>query len=243
MSKRKHKRQTEALFSTIIHAVASADHDADALTAQDDCDHGNHDLPITDAVLAASPTLAPLLTPGEAERRELRRMKKFRFQLLHEWIVTHITPCRVADVGGGKGLLAYLLSQHGWPVTVIDPIHQPLPSKYKDLSTARQVRIPVTDSVPRIDHPFEPGMARDFDLLVAMHAHGCNVQLMDAAADYGRRVILLPCCVIHEPIVPTPGVHWIQCVVEYAVQKGLSVTPFRLNFRGQNIGLYMRAGE
>src|SRR3954462_11360000 len=39
------------------------------------------------------------------------RMKKFRFQLFHEWLVAELAPCRVADIGGGKGLLAYLLRQ------------------------------------------------------------------------------------------------------------------------------------
>ena len=81
-------------------------------------------------------------------------------------------------------------------------------------------------------------MAQEFDLLVAMHAHGCNIQLVDAAAHYGCGVILLPCCVIHEPILPPPGVHWIQWLVEYVIEKGFTVQPFRLNFKGQNIGIY-----
>jgi hypothetical protein len=170
---------------------------------------------------------------------ELPRMKKFRFQLLHEWMLDHLTPCRVADVGGGKGLLAYLLQQSGWHATVIDPHSQPLPGKYRGLSSGRQTAIPATARVPRIDRPFEPAMARDFDLLVAMHAHGCNARLIDTAAEYGRGAILIPCCVIDEPVLPAPGVHWIQCLVDRAVGKGLSVEPFRLNFKGQNLGLYL----
>jgi hypothetical protein len=83
-------------------------------------------------------------------------------------------------------------------------------------------------------------MAKDFDVLVAMHAHGCNIQLIDAAAEFGREAILLPCCVIGEPILPPPGTHWIQALVEYAVGKSFVVMPFRLNFKGQNIGLYLR---
>ena len=83
-------------------------------------------------------------------------------------------------------------------------------------------------------------MVRGFDLLVAMHAHGCNIQLIDAAAESGREVILLPCCVIHEPLLPPPGVHWIQWLVEYVIEKGFAVEPFRLNFKGQNIGIYAR---
>jgi hypothetical protein len=100
------------------------------------------------------------------------------------------------------------------------------------------VKIGAGATVPRIDAPFRPEMAGDFDLLVAMHAHGCNIQLLDAAAEHGRDVLLLPCCIIHEPVVPAPGVHWLECVVEQATRRGFAVEPFRLNFKGQNIGLY-----
>jgi hypothetical protein len=131
-------------------------------------------------------------------------------------------------------------NQSGWQGTVIDPVHQGLPTKYKDMETNRQVRIAETETVPRLDHPFAPEMARDFDLLVAMHAHGCNIQMIDAAAEYGRDVILLPCCIIDEPLRPPAGTHWLQCVADYARQKGFLIEPFRLNFKGQNIGLYAR---
>jgi hypothetical protein len=93
--------------------------------------------------------------------------------------------------------------------------------------------------VPRLDHVFTPEMARDFDLLIALHAHGCNIMLIDAAAAYRRQVILLPCCIIAEPLTPVAGVHWLQCVADYAKSRGFAVEPFRLNFKGQNIGLYL----
>jgi hypothetical protein len=83
-------------------------------------------------------------------------------------------------------------------------------------------------------------MARHFDLLLALHAHGCNIQLIDAARAYGRDLILLPCCVIGEPTLPPPGIEWIQWVVEYVIDQGFTVQPFRLNFKGQNIGIYAR---
>lgn len=171
---------------------------------------------------------------------ELVMMKKFRFQLLRQWMVANIAPCRVADIGGGKGLLAYLLTRHGWHATVIDPEHQSLPSKYKNLETDRQVSIAPEEQVTRLDQVFTPEMARDFDLLVALHAHGCNIQVIDAAAEYQRAFLLLPCCIIDEPLIPPPGTHWLQCLADYARGKGFMLTTFRLNFKGQNIGLYAR---
>ena len=232
MGKRKDRRETTQRYARISQTVTQS-----ALTADEDFG-GHEDVPLTDAMLASSAQLAGLVL--QSQRRELPKMKKFRFQLLHQWIATRLEPGRVADVGGGKGLLSYLLQQSGWSATVIDPIAQSLPTKYKELSSGKQTHIPATAQVPRMDREFDPAMAQDFDLLVAMHAHGCNIQMIDAAAQFGCDVILLPCCVIHEPIHPPPGVHWIQWLVEYVIAKGFTVEPFRLNFKGQNIGIYAR---
>ena len=176
----------------------------------------------------------------EPPANELRMMKKFRFQLLHRWLTDHVEPCRAADVGGGKGLLAYLLQESGWSTTVVDPISQTLPDKYKDLASKRQIRLGAEEQVPRLDQPFSPELAQDFDLLIALHAHGCNLQMVDAAQEHGADLLLLPCCVIGEPTVPPPGVTWIEWVVQYVLARGFQVTPFRLNFKGQNIGIYAR---
>lgn len=236
MAKRKHKREIEQRFARIAQTAALSVSPVE--DAEDRPTSNHHDTPLTDDELSSSAALSTL--SFSSDRQELTKMKKFRFQLLHQWIVSRIQPCRVADVGGGKGLLAYLLQESGWSSTVIDPFDQTLPTKYKDLESNRQVRIAETADVQRLNREFEPGMVGDFDLLVAMHAHGCNIQMIDAAAELGREVILLPCCVIHEPILPPPGVHWIQWLAEYVIGKGFVVEPFRLNFKGQNIGIYAR---
>lgn len=168
----------------------------------------------------------------------LPRLKRFRFQLLHQWLIHNFEPCRAADIGGGKGLLSYLLIHSGWQATVIDPVAQPLPDKYKDIITNRRVKIDLSERVPNMACEFEPPHARGFDLLIGLHAHGCNVKIIDAATQYGCGFVLFPCCVITEPFVPAPGVHWLESLAEYAVQQGHAIKPFRLNFKGQNIGLY-----
>lgn len=174
---------------------------------------------------------------GSQRPGELRKMKKFRFQLLHRWLVEHFEPCRVADVAGGKGLLAYLLQRSGWEVVVVDPENQALPDKYKDIATGKRVRVPPMERVPHMDRTFEHGIGRHFDLSVGMHAHGCNAKIIDAAAEFGCGFVLFPCCVIDEPFYPPLGVKWLESVVDYAVRKGHTVYPFRLNFKGQNISL------
>jgi hypothetical protein len=100
------------------------------------------------------------------------------------------------------------------------------------------MRITASESVPHISQPFLTDMGESFDLLVGMHAHGCNTAVIDAAARYGCGFVLFPCCVIDEPLIPPPGVEWVESLTSYALAQNLSVTPFRLNFKGQNIGLF-----
>lgn len=228
MTKRKTRKRNEKLFNSLTEIA-------------------NHSQP---AAVDAAPSPAAIDQSGfsdqpfsstleEAQKSgELVRMKKFRSQLLHQWLIEHFEPCRVADVGGGKGLLAYLLQKSGWEAAVIDPVEQPLPDKYKDIVHNKRIKIPPTDMVPHISQEFEPAMAQNFDLLIGMHAHASNIKIIDAAAKYHCGFVLLPCCIIDEPIYPAPGVHWLECLVDYAVQKGFTVRPFRLNFSGQNIGFY-----
>ncbi len=136
MGKRKDKRAGDELYGR-IRQVAAANQAPD-----------HTDTAITEVMLANSKDLAFLQASGPEQRRELPKMKKFRFQLLHQWIQTHLKPGRVADVGGGKGLLAYLLQESGWAATVVDPVYQTLPEKYKDLATERQVHLKAEQSVP-----------------------------------------------------------------------------------------------
>lgn len=168
----------------------------------------------------------------------LLRMKKFRFQLLHQWLIHNFQPCKAADIGGGKGLLSYLLRQNGWDVTVIDPNPQSLPARYKDIMTGSRVKIDPDDKLPHIPAYFEPQHAEGFDILIGMHAHGCNVKIIDASARYRCTFVIFPCCVIDEPFYPPLGVHWLESLADYALRQGFAIHPFRLNFKGQNIGLF-----
>ncbi len=195
------------------------------------------------------PSLPPLeslglLDPRASGKRlsgdDLPKLDRFRFQLFAEWVVGHFPPGRVADIGGGKGMLAYLLRRRGFNATVIDPTEQPLPSKYRDLRMGERVRIAATEVVPRISRPFDESMAADFDLLLGLHAHGSNIAAINAAARYGKDFAILPCCVIDEPLAPPRGVNWFTWLAQHAETRGFPVGYFRLNFRGQNIGMYSK---
>lgn len=233
MTKRKTRKHTQQLFDSLSQLVNHAEADCDEevhSSATETC-------PIT-ALSQASIFRATLEEAQESG--EILRMKKFRFQLLHLWLTQNYPPCKVADIGGGKGFLAYLLQRSGWDATVIDPVYQCLPEKYKDLTLNQRIKIPSTARVPRLTQEFEPHLAKHFDLLVGMHAHACNVKIIDAAREHHCGFVLLPCCIIDEPLSPPPGEHWLECLAGYAIQKGFAIRPFRLNFRGQNIGFSVK---
>lgn len=167
-------------------------------------------------------------------------MHRFRFQLLHQWLITTYPPCKAADIGGGKGLLAYLLNQSGWVTTVIDPNVSPVEHKYKDLALDKQVRLTPAQmaSVPHLAKPFSPELAAGFDLLIGLHAHGSNMYILQAAAKYHIDFVILPCCVIDEPLDKRTGVNWFKSLNDYAHELGLHPQTTTLPFKGQNKLLY-----
>jgi hypothetical protein len=220
-AKKKSRQRTERLFRSLENITTSAVHSEEE-----------------EQEILRLTSVAGQAVQNVTDSSKTLRMKKFRFQLLYQWLVQNLEPCKVADIGGGKGLLSYLLIQSGWEAVVIDPFEQPLPGKYKDILQGSRVKIPADVKIPYIQAEFQPEMAQPFDLLVGMHAHGCNVKIIDAAADYGCGFVIFPCCVIDEPFYPPLGVHWLESLADYAVKSGQEVFPFRLNFKGQNIGLF-----
>lgn len=221
MTKNKARLRAQVLFQN-LERMSGSD------TRVEDGDEG------TEAVVAIQGRVVQRVTDSS----QRLRMKKFRFQLLHQWLIQHFGPCKAADIGGGKGLLSYLLLKSGWDMTVIDPVWQSLPDKYKDIITGARVKINAGETIPHIQAEFAPEQAQGFDLLIGMHAHGCNARIIEAAAAYGCGFVIFPCCVIDEPFYPRLGVHWLESLADYALQHGQAVKPFRLNFKGQNIGLY-----
>lgn len=171
---------------------------------------------------------------------KVRKPKKFRSQFIASWLIANYKPCRVLDVGGGKGLLSYLLNGAGWRSCVCDPFYQELPNKYTDLNK-NKIAIPKEAKVPRITQKFTNDLVADFDLIIGLHAHGANMQIIDSCAEFKKDFMLLPCCVIDEPIEKREGVDWRLSLVDYAREKGFIVKEEQFNFKGKNVALYTDA--
>lgn len=169
-----------------------------------------------------------------------RLNNKFRFQLLQMWLTQRYKPVKVLDVGGGKGLLSFLLNKNDWEAVVVDPAITDYLTKYKDIETGKRVLLSddKVERFKRIYGVFEEEMARDFDLLIGLHAHGSNLQIINACKKYDKDFLLLPCCVIDEPLVKKPDVNWLESLIDYSKGKGFDVKKDELNFKGQNILIY-----
>jgi len=157
-----------------------------------------------------------------------------------KFILETYIKCKVADIGGGKGLLAFLLNKKGWECVVIDPFDQILEHKYKDIDTGKRVKLTgeETTSVTRISSNFEKSMAKDFDLLVGLHAHGSNIKIIQATLEYSKDFAILPCCVIDEPVEKQSGINWLNSLFDYAGNLGLNPKKATLNFAGQRTVIY-----
>ena len=170
-----------------------------------------------------------------------RRMKKFRSQIISFWLTQTYMPCSLADIGGGKGLVSYILNKSDWNSTVIDPEFQNLPEKYTDLEK-KHIKILPESKVEYLVKPWTKELAQEnidkFDVLLGLHAHGVMMNIIDFCAENNKDFILLPCCVIDEPIVKMPDVNWRESLYDYAKSKGLPVKRIQFNFMGKNIAIY-----
>ena len=102
----------------------------------------------------------------------------------------------------------------------------------------KRVLIPSSDKVKRITAPFEEDMAKDFDLLIGLHAHGSNIKILNVAAKHKKDFLILPCCVIDEPIEVKGGINWMNYLEDYAIKLGLPVKRHTFNFVRQSSALY-----
>ena len=129
---------------------------------------------------------------------------------------------------------------NGWNSVVVDPAISHHLHKFKDIETGKRIKISEDDLkiVPRKVGIFETAMVKDFDLVVGLHAHGSNIQILEACAKYKKDFLLVPCCVIDEPINKVPGINWFESLVEYSKKLGFNTKTDILNFKGKNKILY-----
>jgi SAM-dependent methyltransferase len=154
------------------------------------------------------------------KQKQRRFPKKFRFHVTAQFIIDNYPKGRVLDVGGGKGVLSYLLNRSGFDCTVVDPKYQTLPYKLRASTDKADGRILLTKdemkSIKHINSIFLPEMVKDYDLIVGLHAHGCMFHSIEQCKSLDKKFLLLPCCVVGEPVEKEYGTNWTDQVETYA---------------------------
>lgn len=165
----------------------------------------------------------------------LKKMKKFRFQLISSWIVDNLPlHSKIADIAGGKGILTHILNGEGFFSTVIDPNKTQDPVKYRLLDGKR---VKIKDNIPYVESKFEIDMGKEYDFLISIHGHGSNLKIIDSAYKYKKKFLILPCCIIDEGIDPYSVTDWIEYLQDYANKLGIETQKIKFNFKGQRTGI------
>lgn len=114
---------------------------------------------------------------------------KKRFEVLADYIEENYPAAeyrRVLDVAGGGGCLALELADRGYIVEVVDP-RRTLPPK-----KVRRAKRNLMGMITRRQEPFQATMAKEADLVVALHPDGATEQA--ALASEFCPVVIMPCC-------------------------------------------------
>ena len=185
---------------------------------------------------------AGLLPSGTV--RQKPSPKAFRFVQAYALIrQLHPEGATVLDVGGGQGILSYHLNQTpAFRAVVMDPEPRSLPPRFRVPGQRKLAAVPDDAKVPAFAAPYSHEIGREFDLLVGMHAHGANRQMVDTVAAHGNACLLFLCCVQGETPPPV-GEEWFRWLFRYAKDKGLDVRIAHLPFKGRNLGLYVTRPE
>jgi len=171
--------------------------------------------------------------------KESHKIDGKEYILLANWIEKSFDKQSVADIGGGNGLLTYLLILKGFDSAVFDPVFEPLPGYYKNQFN-QKIIIRDGAMVPYIDQEYSMDVAESFDLIVGLHAHEVNLQIIETTAKLGNNFVILPCCFGDEPVDLGPNANWYDFLLERAEKLGHKVDTFQLPFKGKNKGIYSK---
>lgn len=158
-----------------------------------------------------------------------------RFDLFARFVANLVPPSergdmRVADVAAGKGYLSWALREHGFRrITPFEP-------KPRRGGQVRRLGIRAQN--------FEPGHARDFDLVVGMHPDAATDCILSGAALSGALAVVCPCCV--RPNAWSywgngrSHAEWRAHLVARSAEAGLPLEVGRLKMNGANCVMWGR---
>lgn len=163
---------------------------------------------------------------------------RFRFRTFAEFIREQFPEARrIADVAGGRGLLAVELMRLGLSPTVIEPRHvDRLPRKVRKRFQVEAIRGGKLPSVARVERPVEDADLAAFDLVVALHPDEATEPTIRRAVALQKPFAVVPCCVM-----PTDGIQrtfdeWLS----YLASLAPDCTRHGLAMAGANVAIIWR---
>jgi hypothetical protein len=131
---------------------------------------------------------------------------------------------RVVDVAGGHGLLAFsmlLLDRTSSVAVVVDPVP---PATATTLRAALQAAWPDLPRVIRTSSTLDAFPLAADDVVVSCHACGdLSDDVLDAAADVGARVAVMPCCHDLESGRHAPLDGWMDAALAIDARRALTL--------------------
>ena len=174
-----------------------------------------------------------------------KRSIEYKCGAVADFVAEQFYPCRAAEIGGRSSLLSEYLTERSFHMTIISADLAPCELRGEGFlasdSESRQMTASKAGdsqvSLPRLHRKFTSDMGSAFDLLIGLYAHGQNLAIVEAVAEYGCEALLIPCCANDEPFTPPKGKDWFEWLIAYIEELELSTELFALDMTGQNIGI------
>jgi hypothetical protein len=165
------------------------------------------------------------------------RFKIFSDFIERNWPNAH----RIADIGGGSGLLSLELAKRGYEPTVFEPANHNSQAAMRHAASKQEIPLGGLHDIDRkrlvIRHTEDCGeLLGDYDLLVGLHPDEATEIIVRLGLGLRKPFAVVPCCVM-----PLDGRDMVEKEwLDYLQRLGPGVRSTRLECSGKNIVLYRR---
>ncbi len=161
-----------------------------------------------------------------------------RFRVFAEFITQQFPDARkVADIGGGRGLLSVELQRVGFESVVIDPRRvENLPRRIRKEIRKEALRSGKLTNIAKAEIQIEQMDLSSFDLAVGMHPDQATEHIVRESVQAAVPFAIVPCCVM-----PIDGLgRTFEVWLEYLASLAQGSRTARLQISGRNTVLYWR---
>lgn len=148
---------------------------------------------------------------------------------------------RVADIGGGSGLLSLELSKRGYLPTVFEPAKHNKQAAMRHAASKQEIPLGGPHEIERkrliIRNTADcHELMEGYDLLVGLHPDEATEIIVRLGLGLRKPFAVVPCCVM-----PIDGRDMVEAEwIDYLRKLGSGVRSTRLDCSGKNIVLYRR---